>query len=183
MAQRFERLTKAHIEFIKKQKVFFVATGMGEGRINLSPKGMDTFKVLDPDRILWLNLTGSGNETATHLQYNDRMTIMFCAFEGKPLILRLYGSARAYHERDDFWKKNIHRFPEISGRRQLIELNIQLVQTSCGMAVPLMEFKQERDLLKIWAEKKGKKGLEDYYHQKNTTSLDGHPTGIFDNSK
>ena len=180
MAKRFGSLTNAQIEFIVMQKVFFVATAMSEGRINLSPKGMDTFRVLGPDRILWLNLTGSGNETATHLQHSKRMTIMFCAFEGKPLILRLYGEAEIYHERDEFWKENIHHFPDIAGSRQLVELKIQLVQTSCGMAVPLMEFKQERDLLKIWAEKKGLDGLQEYHHQKNTTSLDGHPTGIID---
>ena len=181
MAQQYDILSQAHIDFIRKQKIFFVATAMYEGRINLSPKGMDTFKVINPARILWLNLSGSGNETATHLQYNNRMTIMFCAFEGKPTILRLYGTAMVYHERDDFWKQNIHHFPEFSGCRQLIDLKIELVQNSCGFGVPLMEYKGERDLLESWAENKGVEGLQEYYHKKNTTSLDGHPTGIFDN--
>lgn len=180
MANKTEILSEKLIEFIRDQKVFFVATAMAEGRINLSPKGMDTFRVTGPDRILWLNLTGSGNETATHLQYSNRITIMFCAFEGKPLILRLYGTARVFHERDTFWRENIHHFPPIAGSRQLIEMQIDLVQTSCGMAVPKMEFKEERDLLKIWAEKKGDEGLQDYKRQKNTVSLDGHPTGILD---
>ncbi len=182
MAQQYETLSQAHIDFIRKQKIFFVATAMSEGRINLSPKGIDTFNVISPERILWLNLSGSGNETATHLQFNKRMTIMFCAFEGKPLILRLYGSARVYHERDDFWKQNIHRFTKIAGSRQLIDLKIELVQTSCGFAVPLMEFKGDRNLLEPWAENKGVDGLQEYYHKKNSTSLDGHPTGIFDNN-
>ena len=178
MANKLEGLTEKLIDFIRSQKIFFVATAMADGRINLSPKGMDTFRIISPNRILWLNLTGSGNETATHLQENDRMTIMFCAFEGKPLILRLYGSAKVYHERDEFWKEHIYHFPSIAGSRQLIDMEIELVQTSCGMAVPQMDFKEERDLLKIWAEKKGPEGLQEYRLQKNSTSLDGHPTGI-----
>lgn len=180
MASQFEAITEAQIEFIKKQKVFFVATAMSEGRINLSPKGMDTFRVLGPNQIVWLNLTGSGNETATHLQFANRMTIMFCAFEGKPLILRLYGTAKAYHERDDYWQKNIHLFPAIAGSRQLVDMQIDLVLTSCGMAVPIMDFKEERELLKIWAEKKGSGDFVDYYQQKNSISLDDHETGIFE---
>ena len=179
MAKRFESLSQKLIEFIENQKVFFVATAMADGHINLSPKGMDTFRVLDPNRILWLNLTGSGNETATHLQYLNRMTIMFCAFDGKPLILRLYGTAKVYHERDSFWQENIHHFPSIAGSRQLIDMKVDFVQTSCGMAVPRMDFQEERELLKTWAENKGSDGLQEYYHEKNTVSLDGHPTRIF----
>ncbi|MGI9547660.1 MAG: pyridoxamine 5'-phosphate oxidase family protein [Flavobacteriaceae bacterium] len=178
MGRQIEALTEAQTEFIREQKVFFVSTAMSGGRINLSPKGMDTFRVLGSNQILWLNLTGSGNETATHLQFSDRMTIMFCAFDGKPLILRLYGKAKAYHERDEFWQENIHLFPAITGSRQLINMQIELVQTSCGTAVPLMEFKDERKLLRIWAEKKGSAGLEKYHREKNAVSLDGHPTGI-----
>ena len=178
MANRLDGLSEKLIDFIRNQKIFFVATAMEDGRINLSPKGMDTFRVIDPNRVLWLNLTGSGNETATHLQHNNRMTIMFCAFEGKPLILRLYGSANVYHDRDTFWKEHIHHFPSIAGSRQLIDMKIDLVQTSCGMAVPQMNFQEERDLLKIWAEKKGDDGLQAYRLEKNTTSLDGHTTNI-----
>ena len=178
MAGKFEALTESHRTFIEQQKVFFVATAMSDGRINLSPKGMDTFRVIGPKQIIWLNLTGSGNETATHLHFNDRMTIMFCAFEGKPLILRLYGKAEVYHQRDKNWSEHIDKFPEIAGSRQLINMHIDLVQTSCGMAVPLMDFREERELLKTWAENKGAEGLQQYYRQKNTESLDGHPTGI-----
>ena len=151
---------------------------MADGKINLSPKGMDTFRINNPNEILWLNLTGSGNETATHVQYDGRMTIMFCAFEGKPMILRLYGTAKAFHERDDYWSEHIGLFPQIAGSRQLIRMEVDLVQTSCGLAVPIMNFQKERDLLKIWAEKKGDAKLQEYQRQKNTTSLDGHPTGI-----
>ena len=183
MASQIKVISEAQATFIQNQKIFFVATAMADGRINLSPKGMDTFRILSPDRILWLNLTGSGNETATHLNFNNRMTIMFCAFEGKPMILRLYGIAKAYHEREDFWKENIELFPPIAGGRQLIRMDIELVQTSCGMAVPLMDFNQERDLLKIWAENKGKDGIKKYHDQKNKISLDGHPTGIIEDAQ
>jgi hypothetical protein len=180
MGKRQEILDSTQTDFIEKQKIFFVATAMRDGSINLSPKGMDTFRIIDAKKVLWLNLTGSGNETATHLQYDKRMTVMFCAFEGKPLILRLYGEAKAFHERDSFWKDHIGLFPEIAGSRQLIEMSINLVQSSCGMGVPLMEYKEERKLLNVWAEKKGKDGLIEYMGMKNTNSLDGLPTGIFD---
>ena len=180
MASQFDAISEAQATFIREQKIFFVATAMADGRINLSPKGMDTFIINGPNEILWLNLTGSGNETAAHLKQNNRMTIMFCAFEGKPMILRLYGNARAYHERDEYWSKNINLFKPIAGGRQLIRMEVDLVQTSCGMAVPLMDFKQERELLKIWAEKKGDAGLREYHKQKNSISLDGNPTGILE---
>jgi len=182
MGKRYESLDSTHVDFISNQKLFFVATAMKAGSINLSPKGMDSFRIIDTTKILWLNLTGSGNETATHLQYNKRMTIMFCAFEGKPMILRLYGEARAFHERDSFWKEHIGKFPEIAGSRQLIEMRIKLVQTSCGMGIPLLDYKAERNMLNIWAENKGAKGLMEYMGKKNTNSLDGLPTGILDDS-
>src|SRR5690606_1382659 len=156
MGKKLEHITEELKNFIKTQKIFFVGTAMKEGRVNISPKGMDTFRILGPNKIIWLNLTGSGNETATHLQENDRMTIMFCAFEGKPLILRLYGNARIFHERDSAYSEYIELFPTIAGSRQIIEMEIDLVQTSCGFAVPFMDFKEERTQLKSWAEKQGK---------------------------
>ena len=179
MGKRSESLDSKQIDFIARQKVFFVATAMKDGSINLSPKGMDSFRIINDTNILWLNLTGSGNETAAHLQYNNRMTIMFCAFEGKPMILRLYGEARVFHERDSFWKEHIDQFPEIAGSRQLIDMKIKLVQTSCGFGVPLMDYKGERNMLNIWAVNKGKDGMNDYMGLKNVKSLDGLPTGIF----
>ncbi|MEM9142399.1 MAG: pyridoxamine 5'-phosphate oxidase family protein [Bacteroidota bacterium] len=172
------KLSTRHIEFIKNQHVFFVATAMKDGRINVSPKGLDSFRVLDENTVLWLNLTGSGNETATHLMHVDRMTLMFCAFEGPPLILRLYGMAKAYHHYDDFWKEHIVQFPKSEGKRQLIYMHIDLVQTSCGFGVPLMDFKSERHELVEWAADKGEEGLRDYWKKKNTISLDGHSTNI-----
>jgi predicted pyridoxine 5'-phosphate oxidase superfamily flavin-nucleotide-binding protein len=180
MATQLEGLNQDLIAFIERQKLFFVGTAMEEGRVNLSPKGMDTFRVLDDNRIVWLNLTGSGNETATHLQGNDRMTIMFCAMEGKPLILRLYGHAKVYHERDAVFQEHIDLFPANAGARQIIVLAIDLVQTSCGYAVPLMDFKEERTILKSWATKQGKDKIRTYWKDKNSTSLDGLNTGIIE---
>ena len=182
MGQRYSELSQELIQFIWNQSIFFVATAPAEGRVNLSPKGMDSLRVMDPNTIAWLNVTGSGNETAAHLLENDRMTIMFCAFEGKPMILRLYGQAKAYHARDAEWDELAQRFEMIPGARQIFVLNIDLVQTSCGMGVPYFEYKGERHQLTDWAEKKGAEGIAEYWEKKNQVSLDGKPTGIFEGS-
>jgi len=179
MGKQLPQLTSRLSDFISRQKMFFVATAMDGGHINLSPKGMDAFRVLDEKTVLWLNLTGSGNETAAHLRHNGRMTVMFCAFEGAPLILRLYGQSSAYHQRDAYWDEHIGLFPAIPGSRQLIELKIDLVQTSCGMGVPLMEYQGERGQLEAWAAELGEDGLKAYRQQKNMRSIDGYETGIF----
>ncbi len=182
MANFFTEITPELKTFIEAQHIFFVATAAADGRINLSPKGLtNTFKIVDKNKVLWLNLTGSGNETAAHVLLNDRMTIMFCSFEGKPLILRLYGTAKVYHERDAAFKNNTHLFPEIPGTRQIIEMKIESVQTSCGYAVPFMDFKEERQQLNAWAEKQGKERIEKYWKEKNTKSIDGLETKIFEN--
>ncbi|MBT8260326.1 MAG: pyridoxamine 5'-phosphate oxidase family protein, partial [Bacteroidia bacterium] len=160
------------------QHIFFIGTAMKDGRVNISPKGMDTFKVINSNKVIWLNLTGSGNETATHIQESNRMTIMFCSFEDKPLILRLYGKATVYHPKDKGFKNNINQFTETVGARQIFELDIELVQTSCGFAVPFMDFVEERTQLKEWSVKKGDEGIKNYWKDKNSTSLDGHDTKI-----
>jgi len=183
MGKRFNEILQDHKEFIENQKIFFVGTAASSGRINISPKGMDTFRVIDKNKIVWLNLTGSGNETAAHLLKNDRMTIMFCAFEGKPMILRLYGNAKIYHPRDVCYKEYIDKFPHIAGARQIIEVEIDLVQTSCGHAVPLMDFKEERSQLKSWAEKQGEERLRTYWKEKNSTSIDNYNTNILSTEK
>jgi hypothetical protein len=180
MGKQLSALTPRLKAFITEQRIFFVATAMREGRINLSPKGMDALRILDEHSLVWLNVTGSGNETATHLRHDGRMTLMFAAFEGPPSIVRLYGNARAYHPRDDYWNTYIGLFPSLPGSRQLIHMEIELVQISCGMAVPLMEYKADRELLNTWAEEKGAAGLHEYRAAKNTISLDGHETGIFE---
>ncbi|WP_378173202.1 pyridoxamine 5'-phosphate oxidase family protein [Aquimarina sp. SS2-1] len=178
MGKKLEELSNELIDFIRKQKIFFVGTAASEGTVNISPKGMDTFRVLNDKKIIWLNLTGSGNETAAHLIKNNRMTIMFCSFEDKPLILRLYGSAKIYHKRNLEYHQHIDLFQKMSGSRQIIEMDIDLVQTSCGYAVPFMEFKEERTQLKSWAEKQGEDRLEAYWEEKNKRSIDNFETGI-----
>jgi len=182
MGKQLDAISPKLKEFIESQKLFFVGTAATEGRVNVSPKGTDSFRVIDQNKIVWLNLTGSGNETAAHLIQNNRMTIMFCAFEGNPLILRLYGAAKIYHTRDANFEKYSVLFPENIGARQIIELNVDLVQTSCGFGVPLMDFKEERSTLKTWAENKGKDKIEDYWETKNTVSIDGFKTNIIKES-
>lgn len=178
MSKKLESITTELKEFIENQKIFFVGTAMAEGTVNVSPKGMDSLRVIDKNKVIWMNLTGSGNETATHLQNENRITIMFCAFEGKPLILRLYGKANVFHERDAEFKKYVELFDTSAGARQIIEVDVELVQTSCGFAVPLMDYKEERTILKDWADKKGEDGIRNYWKEKNTVSLDGYQTGI-----
>ncbi|MDO8356617.1 MAG: pyridoxamine 5'-phosphate oxidase family protein [Nitrospirota bacterium] len=178
MAQRYSELSDAHIQFIAKQKIFFVGTATADSRINLSPKGMDSLLVLGNRRIVWLNVTGSGNETSAHVQQQPRMTVMFCAFDGPPLILRLYGTARVVHPRDPEWRELFSLFPPFPGARQIFDVTIDLVQTSCGMAVPYLSYTGDRELLNEWAEKKGEEGLKQYREEKNQVSLDGIPTHI-----
>ncbi len=180
MGQQYQNINERWQAFIKAQKMFFVATAASEGRVNLSPKGMDTLRVLDENRVLWLNLTGSGNETAAHIQENNRMTLMFCAFEGNPVILRLYGRAVAVHPRDPEWGDFLSLFPAIAGARQIIDLKVDLVLTSCGMAVPFYKYEGEREELNTWAEQKGESGIRQYWQDHNQISLDGRRTDILE---
>jgi len=183
MANLLEELTPILEDFIRAQRMFFVATAKREGRINLSPKGMDTFRILKANKIVWLNLTGSGNETAAHLAENPRMTIMFCAFEGNPMILRLYGRAKIYHERDAAYEQFMPLFESNMGARQIFEMDVEVVQTSCGFAVPLMDYQGDRDTLDKWAKNKGRDGIREYWQEKNVESLDGFETNIFNSDK
>ncbi|NCF18257.1 MAG: pyridoxamine 5'-phosphate oxidase family protein [Haliea sp.] len=178
MAEQFERLEHEHVQFIGRQQLFFVGTAGTEGRVNISPKGMDSFRVVAPDRVAWLNLTGSGNETAAHVLENGRMTILFCSFERQPLIMRLYGVARASHPRDQRWRELEQLFPDYPGGRQVFEMDLDLVQTSCGYAVPHYQYQGERDTLVKWSEKRGQSGIETYWRERNGVSLDGKDTGI-----
>jgi Pyridoxamine 5'-phosphate oxidase len=168
-------------EFIAAQPVFFVATAAPQGRINVSPKGLDgSFRVLGPRRVAWLNLTGSGNETAAHLLTDGRITIMFCAFSGSPLILRLYGEARAVHPRDGEWKELEALFPDYPAKRQIVLVEVDSAATSCGFGVPNMELAGQRPNLNAWAERKGPDGIADYWRTRNSVSLDGLSTGIME---
>ncbi len=179
MSKLYEELNDKLRGFIEEQKIFFVGTAASEGRVNVSPKGMDSLRILNEKQLLWLNLTGSGNETAAHIQEQARMTLMFCAFEGSPLILRAYGNARAVHPRDEEWNEWISLFPEYPGPRQIFLLDIDLIQTSCGFAVPNYEYKEDRGDLVYWTDKIGNDGVKKYWAEKNQVSLDGKPTKIF----
>jgi hypothetical protein len=163
---------------LKSKKIFFVGTATAESRVNISPKGMDSIRVLSKNRVVWLNVTGSGNETSAHIQEDSRMTVMFAAFEGNPMILRLYGNANVIHKNDAEWKELYSLFNPIPGARQVFDLTVDLVQTSCGMAVPLFDYVEERQQLNNWALKKGKDGIKEYWLEKNQVSLDGKPTHI-----
>ena len=178
MAEKFPALTDDHVDFIRRQYLFFVGTAGAEGHVNVSPKGMDTLRVTGPTEVVWLNLTGSGNETAAHVLENERMTVMFCSFDKQPLIMRLYGRASVIHPRDDDWGSLIDLFPDHPGARQIFRLTLDLVQTSCGYAVPRYRLVDERPTLAKWAEKRGHAGIEEYWRERNTRSLDGRDTGI-----
>ncbi len=178
MGKKYNEINDKIKTFIQDQKLFFVGTAASDGRVSVSPKGIDTFRIINKNRIVWLNLSGSGNETATHLLESTRMTIMFCAFEGSPSILRLYGKASAIHPRDPEWKDLMSLLPELPGARQIIDMQVELVQDSCGMGVPYFEYKGERNELITWAEDLGDEGLKKYWEDKNQVSLDGKSTKI-----
>lgn len=178
MAEAFESITDRHREFIGAQHLFFVGTAARDGRVNVSPKGLDSLRIIGPNRVLWLNLTGSGNETAAHLLDINRMTLMFCSFDHKPLILRIYGTATEVQPDQPEWDELAAHFPALPGSRQIFDVDVQSVQTSCGYAVPLMTFDDDRDVLNSWAIKKGADGVAAYHQEKNLISIDGYPTGI-----
>lgn len=178
MAERFSELTQKHCDFIRQQAMYFVGTADINGYVNISPKGQDTLRILDSRQLAWLNLTGSGNESAAHVLSMPRMTLMFCSFDRQPLILRVYGNARVIHPRDSDWYEMSKLFPALLGARQIFVLDIKLVQTSCGYAVPYFEFKGQRKTLHNWADKKGQDGIRDYWLEKNALSLNDKDTGI-----
>lgn len=173
-------IAPAHAEFIEKQHIFFVATAplSANGRINLSPKGLDCFRVLSENKVAYMDLISSGNETSAHTLENGRITIMFCSFEGSPNILRLYGKGFAVLPGTEDWKKYSPRFKLYPSTRQIIVADIDLVQTSCGFGVPLFNYAGERDIHFEWAAKKGEEGLREYVHEKNRISLDGLLTDL-----
>ncbi|CAM1343259.1 pyridoxamine 5'-phosphate oxidase family protein [Tenacibaculum aestuarii] len=176
MAKFYDKITTRIQQFIEAQKLFFVATAPKNGRINLSPKGMDTFRVIDQNTVAWLSVTGSGNETSAHLLDTNRITIMFCAFEDAPNILRLYGKAKEVLPINDEWDDYISLFPSLPGTRQIFIVSVESVQTSCGMSLPFYEYQGERNQLNDWASEKGKEGIEQYWNDKNQTSIDGLDT-------
>jgi len=178
MGTQYDALNDALINFINAQHIFFVGSAAPEGRVNISPKGMDSLRVMGPNRIIWRNLTGSGNETAGHLLEANRITLMWCGFEKTPMILRAYGTARTLHPRDPEFDALNADFPPSHGARQIYDVSIGLVQKSCGYAVPFFDYVGEREVLATWAEDKGRDGVADYWENRNQKTIDGKPTGI-----
>ncbi|HET6326201.1 MAG TPA: pyridoxamine 5'-phosphate oxidase family protein [Planctomycetaceae bacterium] len=180
MAKFFTELNESHREFIAGQRIFFHSSAPNTGRINLSPKGLDTFRVLSDKRVGYLDLTGSECETAAHLAENGRLTIMFCSFEGNPLILRLYGTGRVVRPRDDEWDELHPLFPTLPGERQIVVLEIESIMTTCGFAVPLFDYRGNREQLTEFTCKMGDERMDNYRHERNQVSIDGLPTYLFE---
>ncbi len=175
MGKSYDQLDDSLIAFIGRQHLFFVGTApdSADGHLNISPKGLDTFRILGPKSVAYLDLTGSGIETVAHLRQNGRITILFCALEGRPLILRLYGEGRVVEPGDADWDRLIAEFPEYPGIRSVVVMELERIADSCGFAVPLYEYKGERSQLIDYAEKKGPDALATYRAEKNRSSIDG----------
>jgi hypothetical protein len=180
MGKEHDQITADHKAFIENQRMFFVCTAplSAEGHINLSPKGFDCFRILSPSRVGYLDIVGSGNETSAHLLENGRITFMFCAFEGPPKILRLYGKGFSVLPGNNEWNELSKQFTILPATRQIIVADIFKVKSSCGFGIPLYDYKNERDHAFKWAENKGQEGLEEYKKEKNLVSIDGLPTPI-----
>lgn len=182
MSKFYDALTPEIAEFIQSQPVFFTATAPEEGRINLSPKGMDTFRVLDPGTVAYLDITGSGNETATHLHQNGRITLMFCSFGAVADIVRIYGEGCVVRPGNAEWEDLHRHFPTYPGERQIMKIAVNSAMTSCGYGVPRMELVKPRDTLENYWIKKGPGAAEKYWAAHNVRSIDGLETGSFDDA-
>lgn len=180
MGKFYDSILPAHKEFIEKQHLFFVATAplSKDGHLNLSPKGLDSFRVLADNKVAYLDLISSGNETSAHTLENGRITFMFCSFEGPPNILRLYGKAYAVLPSSSSWEELSSNFKVYPSTRQIIVAEIHLVQTSCGFGIPLYNYVGDRDIYFDWAEKKEAEGFHAYIQEKNLVSIDGLPTDL-----
>lgn len=180
MGKLFSEILPEHESFIKRQHIFFVGSAPLDknGHVNISPKGYDTLRILSSTEVAYLDLTGSGNETSGHLDENGRITFMFVAFEGAPVILRLYGTGRVILPNSPEWDSLIENFELIPGARQIVYAKIHAVKTSCGMSIPLFSFEGERDALKEWASKMGDEKLDAYHLQKNRVTIDGKITPL-----
>jgi len=178
MAKQYDTFQPDQLRLIEESPLFFVATAAADGRVNVSPKGRDSLRVAGPNRVIWRNLTGSSNETAGHLRLVNRITLMWCSFTKRPLILRAYGTATMTQRGEPGWDELNARFPPEPGARQIYDVAVEMVQSSCGYAVPFMEFTAERDTLASWAEKRGAEAMPAYWAEKNQTTIDGFPTGV-----
>jgi hypothetical protein len=181
MGKFFDTINENHRSFILKQHIFFTASAPlnAEGHVNLSPKGMDSFRILSENKVAYMDIVGSGNETSAHILENGRLTIMFCAFDGAPNILRLYGNGYTVLPKDEEWEILAPLFELQLATRQIIVADIYKVQTSCGFSVPYYHYEGERTQAQQWAEKKGADGLDSYKQLKNRISLDGLPTSLY----
>jgi len=180
MGTQFAKIEPKHKDFIERQKIFFVASAAPNGRVNVSPKGLSSLRVLGENDVAYLDCTGSGSETRAHLLASDdkRLTIMFCAFEGNPVILRLYGQGQSLMRGTPDYAALLPHFEEVPGARQIVRLAVDLVQTSCGMGVPLFDYQGERgSLVRYWVAQ-GVDNLRKYWGLKNMRSIDGLPTGF-----
>jgi len=179
MGKLFDAIKPEHEAFILRQHIFFVGSAplAGDGHVNLSPKGHDAFRIFSPTQVGYLDLTGSGNETSAHLSENGRITFMFVAFDGAPMILRLYGTGRVVLPDTPEWEELAPRFEMMPGARQIVMADLHAVKTSCGFSIPFFEYTGERDTLKKWAVQKGD-GLADYHREKNAVSMDGMVTPL-----
>ncbi len=180
MAKQFEKLDDKLTDWIGRQHIFFTASAATGTRVNLSPKPARDFRILGPNRAAYLDQTGSGNETAAHMMADGRLTIMFCAFDGPPQILRLYGQGKVHGRGSAGFDALLPEFTERPGMRAIVEINFDLVQTSCGYGVPVFDHKQDRPTLDRWAEAKSPDELRDYWIERTETSMDGLPTGVQD---
>jgi hypothetical protein len=181
MAKFYDQIEPAHAAFIAQQHIFFTASAAADGRVNISPRGADAFRVIGPNAVAYLDQTGSGNETRAHLRASGRLTIMFCGFENVPMIMRLYGQGRSLWRGTPEYAdllESAYASQEPPGARQIIRLEVEQVQTSCGYGVPLFDYKEERPTLLRWAENKGEDGIAAYWHEKNIRSIDGFDTGL-----
>lgn len=178
MAKFFETIDEVTREFILRQHMFVTGTAAATGRINLSPKGMDTFRILDQKTVAYLDMTGSGNETSAHIKHDGRLTIMMCSFDQTPLILRIYGRGEVVLPNDPKWPDLANHFNLLPGARQIVVLHIESMQTSCGYGVPRMDHRGDRDTLVKWAESKGEEAIAAYRRKNNRTSIDGYTTHL-----
>lgn len=177
MAQTFEKIPDRLIPWIEAQPVFFVATATSEPetRVNVSPRGLDTFRILDANRVAWLDLTGSGVETIAHLRADGRITLMFCAFDDPPRVVRLYGRGTVREPGDEAYEDLSSRLPDLPGARAIIDVAVEWASSSCGFGVPLMDFVGPREQLVESARRKGETKMAVYRARKNAESIDGLP--------
>jgi hypothetical protein len=177
MGRTYPEIDERNAAFIREQRVFFVATApaSADGRLNLSPKGLDTLAILNKNTIAYLDLVGSGIETVAHLRENGRIVFLFCAFEGPPRLLRLHGRGEVIEPGDADWESLVGNFPRYDNARSIIRVAVERVSDSCGYGVPLFEYRGDRSQLIEWAERKGPEGVAAYRAENNRESIDGLP--------